>query len=119
MGDESIVTLFGNWVAERDLDGKAAREGMDWVEKTVSTRADRFHKTKFFGRLLLGPPVLPDGYEVYLTRRRSLAYYLPDGNGGGQLDVYKDREAFAAGEPKAIAEAVYIALDEEVEELDL
>jgi hypothetical protein len=118
---ETIEILFSAWVRERELDAKARREGMERIEKRIGNVATGPDREAFIGRLLIGPPELPAGHEVYVTRRGKLAYYRDNGKGGAWLDLYENRErlADALGQPgRDMAEAIFKAVDRDVEELD-
>jgi hypothetical protein len=116
-----IEAQFRAWVNERDLDAKAEREGMARIVKPVGRHGAAPQLQSFEGRLLVGPPDLPKGHQVYVTRRGKLAYYRSDNRGGGWLDAYESREALSAAlgpNGRDIAETIYEAVSAEVEELD-
>lgn len=112
---EGIEDQFRRWVGERKLDAKAGREGMEWILKEVGRPGSTRQRRRFKGRRLpLGPPELPEGYEVYVTRLGKVAYYRPEIQGrAASLDAY-DREELAAAlgpEDRGLADAIYEAID--------
>lgn len=75
----------------------------------------------FVGRLLIGPPDLDGGQEVYVTRRGKLAYYRDNGEGGTWLGVHENQDELAKAlgpDGRYVAEAVFQAIDNDVKELD-
>jgi hypothetical protein len=121
---DTIESQFRAWVNDRQLEAKARREGMEWILKEVGRPGSTRQRQRFKGRLLpLGPPELPEGYEVYLTRQRKVAYYRPEIQGrAASLAAYDNRDELAAAlgpEDRGLADAIYEAIDRTaVEELD-
>jgi hypothetical protein len=120
---DTMESQFRAWAKDRQLEAKAGREGMEWILKEVGRPGSTRRRQRFKGHLLLGPPELPEGYEVYLTRRGKVACYRPESQGrAASLTAYDNREELAAGsgpEDRGLADAIYEAIDRTaVEELD-